>query len=268
MDSGDDVFRDICVLLLVVLIDIGGIIGSGEGVVLSIEGEGLRGKIKVTEDFGIVFAGCDLFVGVFSSCIDCIGVLQGFEVDLKDNILPILGFVGATEEIQIGVDIDTIYDIELIGGTIMMIRLLKCNIALSCCKDRDCSIIIADIRRAFDKLVFLALSSPIDKGGGSEAETGLLLISVIIVIKAVILCRGDRASTAFSQWIDDHGSAFKDGRHEVFGLTSSFIRADDFDFAGLFGVKIELAVLFVDPSEFIVGLIDLFGIPDEVVAIG
>ena len=54
----------------------------------------------------------------------------------------------------------------------------------------------------------------------------------------------------------------------MFGLRASFIGADDFDFTWLFGVKIELAVLFVDPSEFIVGLVDLFGIPDEVVAIG
>ena len=54
----------------------------------------------------------------------------------------------------------------------------------------------------------------------------------------------------------------------MFGLRASFIRADDFDFTWFFGVKIELAVLFVDPSEFIVGLVDLFGIPDEVVAVG
>ena len=54
----------------------------------------------------------------------------------------------------------------------------------------------------------------------------------------------------------------------MFGLTSSFIRADDFDFTRLFGVKIELAVLFVDPSKFIISLVDLFGIPDEVVAVG
>ena len=268
MDSSDDVFGDICILFLVVLIDIGGIIGGREGVVLTFEGEGLRGKVKVTEDFGIVFAGCEFFISILARCIDSIRVLQGFEVNLKDDVLALFGLIGAIEKIGIGVDIDAVDDIELIGGSIVMIGLLKGDKALPCRENRDCSILISDVRRAFDQLVLVALSAAIDKGGGSKAETGLLLASVIIVIEAVILCRGDRTSAAFSKRIDDHGSAFKDSGHEVFGLRASFIGADDFDFTRLFGVKIELAVLFVDPSEFIVGLVDLFGIPDEVVAIG
>ena len=41
MDSSDNVFGDIRILFLVVLIDIGGIIGGREGVVLTVEGEGM-----------------------------------------------------------------------------------------------------------------------------------------------------------------------------------------------------------------------------------
>ena len=75
MDSGDDVFGDIRVLFFVVLINIGGIIGGREGVVLTVEGEGLRGKVKVTEDFGVVFAGCEFFISILARCIDSLRVL-------------------------------------------------------------------------------------------------------------------------------------------------------------------------------------------------
>ena len=132
MDSGNDVFGDIRILFLVVLIDIGGIIGGREGVVLTVKGEGLRGKVKVTEDFGIVFAGCKFLIRILARCIDSIRILQGFEVDLKDDVLALFGLIGSIEKIGIGVDIDAVDDIELIGGSVVMFGLLKGDKALAC----------------------------------------------------------------------------------------------------------------------------------------
>ncbi len=120
------------------------------------------------------------------------------------------------------------------------------------------------------RLAAFAKRSRLDFKSSIDFLIGVFLqLAIDEILRTIILRAIDIGAASFANGVNDHRAIFIDNGRKEFGNRSPFVRANDFHFPFFQSEQREVAVfVFDNPSEIIIRRMNLFGLPNKVIAIG